>query len=184
MRVALAQTSYESGAVMTLRTVLSEYDLPVDHRATVQAMLERPDRTTAALTLAEIEPGVFETTLTASLPGIYRLHLRADGRTLRGRIFTREQLVTGLAWRGGDQPPPTRQDSPGMPDEKWCKLLQCLLGHGVISAELEQELKRRGINIQRLRRCLAEYCRHSPKPSDVPVLPQAQPSLLAHRVDS
>lgn len=107
MRSSLSQNSHEPGATLTLRAVLTEYGLPVANRATVRAELERPDKTMATLTLAEVEPGVFETTTIASMPGAYQIRTLGTGHTFRGRPFTREQLLTGAVWKGGDQPPPT-----------------------------------------------------------------------------
>ncbi|OKH52918.1 hypothetical protein NIES2101_12555 [Calothrix sp. HK-06] len=107
MRTSLSQNSYQPGAEITLRAVLSEYDLPVESRATVRALLERPDNTETTLSFTEVEPGVFETKTMAPVPGIYRLRTLANGRTLRGRAFTREQSLTAAVWKGGDEPLPT-----------------------------------------------------------------------------
>ena len=81
--------------------------MPVEHRAAIKAELERPDKTKAVLTLHEIEPGVFEVDMVASLSGAYHIRVLAYGKTLRGRKFTREQWLTGAVWKGGDQPAPT-----------------------------------------------------------------------------
>jgi Common central domain of tyrosinase/von Willebrand factor type A domain len=110
MRPSLSQNSHEPGAILTLRAVLTEYGLPVDSRATVHTELERPDKTATTLTLAEVEPGVFETIIMASMSGIYHFRVLASGRTLRGRSFTREQRLTGAVWKGGDKPLPTSKD--------------------------------------------------------------------------
>jgi hypothetical protein len=107
MNARLDQTSFEPGATLTLRVRLTEYDQPIDHRAGVTAELRRPDATTTILFLAEVEPGVFETNIVATMAGVYRFRALASGVTMRGLSFTREQTLTGAVFPGGDQPLPT-----------------------------------------------------------------------------
>ena len=68
---------------------------------------------------------MFDAVTPAPLAGIYPVRFRAAGKTLRGYAFTREQLRTGMAWRGGDDPPPH-----GSPcDDTWCwRFLRLLCG--------------------------------------------------------
>ncbi|HEX9458231.1 MAG TPA: hypothetical protein VGA84_03750 [Thermoanaerobaculia bacterium] len=113
LRARLSQNSLEPGARFNLRAALTEYGVPVASRAFVTAEIERPDGTMSMLDLPEVEPGVFETSLVADQSGIYHVHLRANGRTMRGRTFTREQLLTGQVWQGGDQPPKQSSDPDG-----------------------------------------------------------------------
>ena len=54
--------------------------------------------------MPEIEPGVFETIETAHQTGVYHFQVLAAGQTLRDYDFTREQLVTGFTYHGGDNP--------------------------------------------------------------------------------
>lgn len=131
MRASLSQNSHEPGATLTLRVALTEYGLPVENRATVQAELERPDKTTATLALAEVEPGVFETGTLASMSGIYSFRVLATGRTLRSRTFTREQVLTGAVWKGGDAPLPTGKDDPADCCRRTIPLLK--LGVGLLA---------------------------------------------------
>jgi len=107
MNARLDQTSLEPGATMTLRVNLTEYGLAVDHRASVSTELRRPDGTTITLPLNEIEPGIFETSIMATMTGVYRFRAMAVGVTMRGLVFTREQTLTGAVFQGGDQPLPT-----------------------------------------------------------------------------
>jgi murein tripeptide amidase MpaA len=107
LAASLTQSSLEPGTSLHLRAVLTEIDLPVEHRARVQADVTRPDGTSTTLALTETGPGIFEAKTPAPLPGIYPVRFRAAGQTLRGLPFQREQTRTGLAWRGGDDPPPT-----------------------------------------------------------------------------
>jgi hypothetical protein len=109
MRATLTQNSYEPGAMLTLRSILTEYGIPVDHRATVDAEVTRPDDTRFTLPLIEVEPGIFEKSFQANMPGIYHCRVVAAGATLRGKPFTREITLDGAAYRGGDRPSdPTR----------------------------------------------------------------------------
>jgi IgA Peptidase M64 len=143
------QDSYEPGAELRVRAVLTEYSLPVDGRATVRAELTRPDGTAATLPMPEIEPGVFEAVEPAHQAGVYRFHVLAAGDTLRDYPFTREQLVTGFTYHGGDTPS-THDDG----DDDWCKVLECLIG--ALSPEACERLC---IDRDKMRRCLSKHCR-------------------------
>ena len=160
LRASLSQTSYEPGATLTLRAVITEYGLPVESRANVRSELERPDNTTTTLKLAEIEPGVFETSAPALMSGIYRFRVIGTGQTLRGRRFTREQTLTGAVWQGGDETPPSSKDDPRKRHERLCKLLNCLINEKVMG----QYLAKKGINVEALKECLKAFC-EDPQPS-------------------
>jgi murein tripeptide amidase MpaA len=155
MTVKIVQSSFVPGATLTLRAVLTESSLPIEKRAFVRADVTRPDGTTASLTLSEVEPGVFESTLAAPIAGIYPIRFRATGTTLRGWGFAREQLRTAAVWRGGDDAPPTSQPQP--PDEgaDWCSFLECLLQQDGVVAWLE----RQKVDVDELRRCMRSVCR-------------------------
>ena len=163
MKAQLAQTSNEPGAIITVRPVLTEYGMPLAARATCRAELVRPDNTGITLAMPEIEPGVFETTTPANLAGIYRFRIVAEGRTLRGRLFSRELSLTGAVWRGGDNPPPTVKDDPNDHDDRLCHLLNCLLNQ----KSIQEALRKAGINPEEVLQCLKEYCR-KPSPSQPP----------------
>jgi murein tripeptide amidase MpaA len=158
LRASLSQNSFAPGVTLTLRAVLTEHGLPLETGAKVTADLTRPDNTATLLTLAETEPGIFETSLAAMLSGCYRFRVRAQGVTLRGLPFTREQEVTGAVWKGGDNPPTSCQDDPCETKERLCRLLACLLSQKVISPELEKHLTELGLNLGGLRSCLKEFC--------------------------
>ncbi len=66
---------------------------------------------------------------------MYPFRVLVDGTTMRGRKFTREQLLTGAVWKGGDNPPPTTMDDPQHGKDELCKLLSCLLGEKVLQPE-------------------------------------------------
>lgn len=161
MRASLAQSSNEPGATIVVRAVLTEYGVPVGGRAVCRVELTRPDNTTTTLTMTEAQAGVFETSITAALPGIYAFRIVAEGKTLRGRTFTREQTLTGAVWRGGDREPPSSHDDPSGRDDRLCALLNCLLRN----KGLMELLRKHGIDPEEIRRCLAAFCR-KPKPNE------------------
>jgi len=151
----LTQNSYQPGAWLNVRAILTEYGLPVDHRTLVRAEMVRPDMTTAILALNEVQPGVFETNIQATLPGVYQFRVLAAGATLRGRPFTREQGLSGFVWRGGDTPPPTGKDDPGRRDDAICHLLECLLKN----ESLRKYFRERGLDLESLGKCVHQFCR-------------------------
>jgi hypothetical protein len=151
MDAYVTQTSHVPGATLTLRAVLTEIDLPVDHRAQVTAEVKRPDGTVLLMKLTELEPGVFEAATTASLNGVYPVHFRATGTTLRGFPFSREQLRTGMAWAGGNDAPP--QGDGG--STKWCEVLRCLLA----DRSIQEWLARNHIDPRAIGKCLEGACK-------------------------
>jgi len=163
MRARLAQTSNEPGATITVRAVLTEYGEQVAARATCRAEVTRPDNTGATLAMAEVEPGVFEAMTPALLAGVYRFRIVAEGRTLRGRTFTREQTLTGAVWKGGDNPPPSSKDDPNARDDRFCRLINCLLRQ----KSIQEALRKMEISVDELQRCLEDYCR-KPSPGQPP----------------
>lgn len=107
MKMQLTQDSFEPGATLTLRAVITEYGLTIKRHVHLRAELRRPDNTTAIIALKEVEPSVFEATTRATVPGVYHFRAVADGNTMLGLPFTREQLLTGGVSVGGDHPLPT-----------------------------------------------------------------------------
>jgi hypothetical protein len=154
MVAGLSQNSLQPGAILTLRTNLTEYGLPIERRVDVQAELQQPDNTRTILLLAEIEPGVFETSLVASLQGIYRFRVMASGVTFRGAVFTREQLLTAAVFQGGDHPLPTSDTDTRSRDEQLCHLLDCLLKN----ESVRKFLGERGIDAGSLAGCVSRFC--------------------------
>jgi len=127
MNARLAQNSLEPGATLTLSATLTEYGIPVAHRASVRAEIERPDNSRFTLALPEVEDGRFEASTVATVPGVYRIRVLASGATVRGIPFTREQLLSATAILGGDNPLPTSGPDAKAHDEQLCKLIECLL---------------------------------------------------------
>lgn len=91
---------------MMLRAVLTEYGVPVEGRARVEAQVTYPDDSTGTLSMTEEPGGVFSHVLRASPAGTYRFTVRAEGGSVRGMPFTREALLTAAVWPGGDRPDP------------------------------------------------------------------------------
>jgi murein tripeptide amidase MpaA len=144
MTATLAQTSRVPGAQVTVRARLSQYqEIPIEG-ARVRARVRFPDGSASTLWLAAQGEGVYQGTFTASLSGVYRVRITAEGRSLRGAPFTREALRTAAVWAGGDRPPPNATD------EDWCKKLGCLIDSGVLNPEV---LKQFGIDVGRLGKC-------------------------------
>lgn len=162
MEARLSQNSLVPGATMNLRVVLTEYGIPVEQRADVRGELERPDGTRTTLWLSETEPSIFEVDFPAALQGVYRVRLVAEGGTMRGHPFTREQLLSGAVFPGGDNPFPTGDPSGHDGTKAVCYLLECLLEQdGML-----RWLKEHGIERDELRRCLREWCQEGGQPSE------------------
>jgi hypothetical protein len=157
MKANLSQNSLQPGATLTLRATLKEYGQPVDHRAAVSTQLKRPDGTTSVVALTEGEPGTFEVAVPATQAGIYHFRLMAKGVTWRGTPFTREKLLTGMAYPGGDGPFQTSGPA-GREDDAVCRSLKCLITSGALRSFLEA----RGISQQAVLEALSHCC--APRP--------------------
>jgi hypothetical protein len=157
MNASISQNAYDPGSTFTLRTRLTEYNLPVDHRAGVTAHIENPDHTTGLLSLAEIEPGIFEAATVGNLAGIYRFTIEANGVTYRGAPFSREELLNGAIFRGTPETP--GQPIGGVSKDDLCHLLSCVVGQDCLTPRLEESLKKKGLDVGALRKCLELFCR-------------------------
>jgi hypothetical protein len=128
MAAQLSENSLEPGARVTISATLTEYGIPVAHRASVQAYVELPDGSQVMLPLPETDPGRFQAGMTAIIAGVYRIRVVASGVTMRGIPFSREQLLSATAILGGDGPSPTTGPSSREHDAQLCRLIECLLG--------------------------------------------------------
>src|SRR6266568_787875 len=153
MTANLTQSSFEPGATLVVRATLTEFGIPLAGTCKVQAELRRPDGTQTLISLDEVEPGVFETNVVASLAGAYQFHVLANGWTHRGEAFTREQLLTGVTVVGGNSPSPTTPPVDRR-DDLLCCLLNCLLKSGGVDRFLAQN----NIDPAALQRCLKICC--------------------------
>lgn len=149
MKTRLDQTGQLPGATIFVRAALSEYGIPLAHRAAVRAELTRPDGTMTTLAMGETEPGIFTAAVTGYTPGVYRFRVIAEGATMRGRPFTREELVTGAITSSE-----IVTTVPGDVHEEWCRLLNCLLRKDVLGSWL----KRNEIDADAMRKCVKLLC--------------------------
>jgi hypothetical protein len=154
MRARLDQTSLQPGATLSVGAVLTEYGIPVDHRAMVSAELRRPDNTVVTLALNETDPGGFRVSTLAPMAGIYRFRVMASGLTIRGASFTREQLLTGAVFQGGDNPLPTGETDSAK-RHHLCQLLECLARPNLLGRFLAEH----HVDPEALARCLRAFCR-------------------------
>lgn len=162
MRCTIAQDSYEPGAVINLRAVLSEYGVPIQKDASVRAELIRPDKTSTTLLFKKVEQGAYESNMVAFQAGTYQFRVMADGYTMRNRRFTRQQVVTGAVWKGGDLPFPESDTHDGFSfdmEQTICRLLSCMDRN--LSDELHERLLRSGVDLKGLIRC---FCYENKKP--------------------
>lgn len=127
MRCDLSQNSYEPGAKLNLRVTLTEYGVPIQKSASVKTELTYPNNTQITICLDKIEQGIYETNITSNQSGIYQFRVITDGFTYGNTRYTRDQVLTGTTWKGGDQPWPTSKDDPCKRDKRLCCLLACLL---------------------------------------------------------
>jgi hypothetical protein len=94
----LTQTASAPGTTLGIRAVLTEYGMPAAARAFCRVDVSMSESPLATLDMPEVEPGVFAAAIQATDEGIYDFRVIAEGRTLRGRPFTREQSLTGAVW--------------------------------------------------------------------------------------
>ncbi len=154
MNARLTQTSVKPGATLRLNAILTEYGQPVERRARVDADVQRPDGVTFMVPLNEELPGAFGGEIVGGLEGVWRVRVRARGRTHGGTIFTREQFLSAAVLVGGGE---TTQMPPAGPGSLEC-FIHCLTN----DPGWEKWLKEHGFDAGRLRECL-ERCR---KPND------------------
>lgn len=159
MAVQSSQTGNEPGATRRIQAKLTEFGVPVENRASVYAEAEDPTGNKSILSFVEAAPGLFEASRVLNQEGVYHYRVMANGKTFRGSEFTREQIVTGAVWAGGDRPPPSQNNPPGgggtTTGHGICCLVQCLL-------EMEgvrKLLKEQGIPPDEFKRCLEQCCK-------------------------
>lgn len=158
MVVDVEQKSLEPGSDVLLRATLTEYDLALAQRAAVHVAITEPTGSRFGIDLQEVAPGVFEGPLSVGAEGAWTLLFRAKGQALRGAAFTREQVRTVSAWKGGDtyRPEESREPYPPQrePDPRDPKIYEFALKELLRDPELRMLLRRRllrsGIDIDRL----------------------------------
>jgi hypothetical protein len=159
LRAQAYQRSYEPGAEVVVSTTLHQSGVPATQDSYVFADLTTPDGATRTLELAPDDAEGFSATFVTGSPGVYRIRVRARGRTRRGVPFVRERTLTAAVWRGGDTAGSPGGGVPGGQDHAVCRLLCCLAEPGkLISRELEERLRRIGIDLEAARNCFAHNC--------------------------
>jgi Mg-chelatase subunit ChlD len=146
MAAGLSQSTFEPGTVFRLHAGLDEFGQPVAGRAVVEATLRRPDGKEVSMALAEAGPGSFAAELVGDQEGVWLGRIRAEGNTLRGSRFAREQAISGLVMRPGGERPGGGERS----DIE--RLLRCLAG----DEQLREWIRERGLDPERLARCLGD----------------------------
>ena len=104
-------------ANISLRSLLTEYGLPIENRAIVNVEVTRPDFSKFIVQLSESEPGIFEKNFVANISGTYHCRFLANGATIRGNEFTREQTLNAAVFKGGDIPTREPTDPTGSGDD-------------------------------------------------------------------
>ncbi|MBX3639146.1 MAG: S8 family serine peptidase [Nitrosomonas sp.] len=158
MQTRLSQSGYEPDAKLALNVALTQYGIPLTTQSHVSATVLLPNKQTKILHLTAADEGVYETSLIADVAGTYQFRIRAEGYTLKGRPFTREKVHSAFVYRGGNRLPPTSGDGASDTREKFCSLLKCLLDDKNLSREFKDRLRKQGIDIDGIVRCLQGYC--------------------------
>jgi hypothetical protein len=149
MSARLAQSSFEPGATLGLDVTLSEYGLPIDHRARVEADVTKPDGSALKVSLPETAPGSFQADLVTAQSGVWRVRVRARGYSYGGSAFTREQLLSAAV---------IVIDRPPMLPSGGDRSLECLIDCLIDDPAVKRWLRKSGINYERLIDCV-ERCR-------------------------
>jgi L-Lysine epsilon oxidase N-terminal/L-lysine epsilon oxidase C-terminal domain/von Willebrand factor type A domain len=159
------QTSFEPGAVMRLYASVAQSGIPLAQLAQVWAEITGPAGESIRVDLLEAGDGRFAGEFDATTVGVYRIRVRAQGTTMSGDAFTREQFLTGAVWRGGDQVPDPRANNQIIVDylrerdQRLCALLECLLKPGgTVTPEFGRRLRELGFDLDYAMKCLAQFC--------------------------
>ncbi len=134
---------------------LTEYGVPVGGRASVWAEVTGPAGAPVSVALPVQADGTYRGAFVPSLPGVHQARVRAAGRSLHGRAFTREKVLTvvaaepGTGGAGGAAGEVLEWLEER--DQRLCETLRCLLRSGA--------LKEMGLDVERLDKCLQAFCR-------------------------
>ncbi|GGC08879.1 S8 family serine peptidase [Cellulomonas carbonis] len=155
LRATLRQDGIAPGSVMHLTAHLDEFSIPVDGgRARVRALVTGPAGHDQ-VDLTATEDGVFEGDFTATDHGVHRFRLVAEGTTLRGEHFTREQLLSGSVY----VPRPNEEDPEPPKDGEVCKdeldaFLATLRREPRLAKQLDAGMTQHGSSLTALLHCL------------------------------
>jgi hypothetical protein len=159
------QSGFAPGGRVDLTATLAQSGIPLAGAGQVWAEVTMPAGTAMTVAMPEGTAGQFTAAFDATAAGVYRIRVRATGTTRDGEQFAREKTLTAAVWRGGDQVTDPRTgpqvivDYLRERDERLCQLLTCLLRRdGAISPEFERRLLGLGLDVDSVRKCLAEWC--------------------------
>ena len=160
------QSGFAPGGRVNLTASLAQSGIPLEGGGQVWAEVTAPAGTTMTVAMPEGTGGRFAAAFDANAVGVYRIRVRAAGTTRGGEPFAREKTLTAAVWRGGDQVTDPRTNPQVIVDylrerdERLCKLLTCLFRRdGAITPEFERRLLDLGLDVNSVRKCLAELCR-------------------------
>jgi hypothetical protein len=154
LHASSSQSSYEPGAAVLMTATLAESGVPMEAAASVWAEVTAPKNQVLQVPFTREDSGTYRGKFIASEAGSYRARIRASGKSLRGFPFLREQTLSTGVWIGGNS---SGGNSGGGAGASLCHLLNCLFGEkGFVSKQAEEILRRLGLDITALRRCLAE----------------------------
>lgn len=159
MTTRIAQAHYEPGAEVTVAATLTQFGIPLE-QCSVRATATTPSGQTPTVALAHYGNGVYQGLFAADQAGTYSVLVHADGYSLRGRPFTREQVRSAFVWRGGNQPDPGGGDG-GDRDDLLCEIVACLLNEKVLSPKLRDRVRETGLDLNALADCVRRRCGRS-----------------------
>ena len=110
MNTFLTQDHYEPGATIQVKIQLSQYGIPLNKPASVTTKMIDPTGIQKVISFAKTGEGEYVAKVKTDSSGVCRFRMMANGTTLRGRKFTREQVKTGAVWSGGNRPNPEKKN--------------------------------------------------------------------------
>jgi len=145
LRGWLTQPDYAPGSSVSLTAQILEYNRVLVEGAQVWADITDPSGSLLGLNLTADTSGTFAGSFIATIPGVYRVRLRASGTTSAKLPFTRELTLTAPI-RVGAEPPDVRPDP-------WCEVVHCLTSNPKILERFSGDAE--------LLKCLEKICRSS-----------------------
>ncbi len=160
LKADLNQKDVRPGSKVMLSAVLTEYGLAVERRAVIVAFVTQPNHSVRRVKLKEIAPGQFEGNFTAATHGVFKCRLLTEGKTLTGRRFTREQLLTASIYDPSRLAPDEDPIDQGNGDkacaEQIAVLIKVISERSEVAKLLARRLKKSGVSHKKLIDCLGK----------------------------